>query len=63
MRFFESLPNKEIVTETTSFSDFSSNDISNELPSKTSCKYYSVNEYQCLKKKRILTSSIVISMV
>ena len=51
MSFLESLPNIEIVTETTSFSDFSSNDIGKELPSKTSCKYYSVNEYQRLNKK------------
>ena len=49
MSFLESLI--EIVTETTSFSDFSSNDIGKELPSKTSCKYYSVNEYQHLNKK------------
>ena len=27
------------------------NDINNELPSKTTCKYYSVNEFQNLNKK------------
>ena len=51
MRFLESLPNLEIATETNSFSEFSLNDISKELPSKTSCKYYSVDEYQRLNTK------------
>ena len=52
MRFLESLHlNLEIVTETNSFSEFPLNDISKELPSKTSCKYYSVNEYQRLNTK------------
>ena len=55
MRFLESLPNLEIATETNSFSEFSLNDISKELPSKTSCKYYSVNEYQRLNTKMNLT--------
>ena len=44
----ESLPNAEIVIESTKFSNSASNEISFELPSKTSCKYYSVNEYQQL---------------
>ena len=51
MRFLESLPNLEIVTETNSFSEFSLNDISKELPNNTSCKYYSVDEYQRLNTK------------
>ena len=35
-------------------SDFPSNDINNQLPSKTSCKYYSVSEYELLDKKQNL---------
>ena len=45
MRFLESLPNVDIINETLAFSDVSSNDINNALPIKTSCKYYSVNDY------------------
>ena len=48
LRFLKSLLNAEIVIESTKFSNSSSNEISLELPSKTSCKYYSVNEYQLL---------------
>ena len=51
MRLLESLPYVAIVNEAISFSECSSNDSSIELPSKTSCKYYSVNEYQMLNKK------------
>ena len=51
MRFLDSLPNLDIVTESLSFTDSSSNDSSVELPNKTSCKYYSVNDYQLLNKK------------
>ena len=42
MRFLESLLNVEIINETISFSDVSSNDINDVLPTKTSCKYYSL---------------------
>ena len=38
----------EIINETRRFSDLLECDINNELPSKTSCKYYSVNEFQNL---------------
>ena len=54
MRFLESLPNAEIINETSNFSIFSSNEISIELPSKTSSKYYSVNEYQLLNNSKSL---------
>ena len=50
MRFLESLPNVEIINETITFSN-SFNDISNELPNKTSCKYYSLNHFQGLGKQ------------
>ena len=36
--FLEALPNIDIIKETKAFSDFSSNNINNELPSKTTCK-------------------------
>ena len=54
MRLFKSLPNVAIVNEAISFSECSSNESSIELPSKTSCKYYSMKEYQLLNKKRNL---------
>ena len=54
MGSLESLPNVEIINETKSFSDFSSNDVNNELPSKTSCKYYSVKDFHILKKQKSL---------
>ena len=54
MRFLKSLPNAEIVIESTKFPNSSSNEISLELPSKTSCKYYYVNEYQRLNNLRNL---------
>ena len=54
MGFLESLPNVEIINETKSFSDFSSNDVNNELPSKTSCKYYSVKDFHILKIQKNL---------
>ena len=38
-------PYLEIVTETSKFSKLSSNEISNEVPINTSCKYYKINEY------------------
>ena len=63
MRLLESLPNVAIVNEAIYFSECSSNDSSIELPSETSCKYYSVNEYQMLNKKVISTSFIEILMV
>ena len=53
-KFLESLPNLDIVNESLSFTDDSSNDCSIELPNKTSCKYYSVNDYQLLNKKNKL---------
>ena len=54
MSFLEALPNIDIIKETKAFSDFSSNDINNELPSKTTCKYYSVNDFHILKKHKKL---------
>ena len=54
MRFLESLPNLDIVNESLSFTGDSSNDCSIELPNKTNCKYYSVNDYQHLNKKNNL---------
>ena len=54
MRFLVSLPNLDIVNESLSFTDDSSNDCSIELPNKTKCKYYSVNDYQLLNKKNKL---------
>ena len=48
-----SLRNVEIINETKSFSDFSSNDV-NVLPNKLSCKYYPVNDFHILKKQKNL---------
>ena len=54
MGFLASLPNVENISETKSFSDFSSNDVNNELPSKTSCRHYSVKDFHILKKQENL---------
>ena len=54
MRFLESIPNVEVINETRTFSAFPSNDINNVLPSTTSSKYYSVNEYHTIKKHKII---------
>ena len=54
MRFLESLPNLDIVNESFSFTGDSSNDCSIELPNKTNCKYYSVNDCKRLNKKNNL---------
>ena len=43
-----------IINEIIAFSDVSSNDINNVLPTKTSCKYYSVNDYHTLAKHKNL---------
>ena len=45
MRYLESLPNLEILTVISKFTQLSSNNISNELSNKTSCKYYTVDDY------------------
>ena len=59
MKFLEALSNLEIVNETRTFSDVSSNDINNGLPSKTSCKLMNMN---FLIKNKISTSSTAILM-
>ena len=46
MGFLESLPNVEVVSKTSKFSNLSMK----ELPYKTSCKYYPVNVYQDLDR-------------
>ena len=53
MRFLQSLPNVEVISETSKFSQLST-DINFELPSNTNCRYFSVNEYQQLKKNKNL---------
>ena len=51
MRFCESLPELEILTEVSKFSNQSDNEVDYNLPIRSSCKYYSVNEMQNLKSK------------
>ena len=63
MHFLESLPDINIVNETVKFSNLASNEINNELPCNSSCKYYSINEYQklnCSNNLNILHSNIKI---
>ena len=48
MRFLESLPNVEIVNETSQFSNVSSNEASVEIPSKSCSNYYSVEDFKIL---------------
>ena len=54
MRFLDSLPTVELINETITYSDFPPFDVNNELPTKTSCKYYSVNDYKSLNKQKNL---------
>ena len=49
MRFCQSLPNLEILTEVSKFSNQSNNEVDYNLPILSTCKYYSVNEIQNLK--------------
>ena len=44
MAFLESLPSANIVNETIKFST-STNEINDELPTSTNCKYYSVKDF------------------
>ena len=48
MSFLESLPNIEIVNETSQFSNVSSNEASMEIPSKSCSNYYSVEDFKIL---------------
>ena len=49
MKFCEFLPTFEIISETSKFSNFSSRDVDNELPSLLNSKYHSVYDFQKLK--------------
>ena len=49
MSFCESLPKLEVLTEVSKFSNQSDNEVDYNLPIRSSCKYYSVNEVQNLK--------------
>ena len=48
MNFLESLPMANIVSESMKY--MSSNEINLEIPTKSNCRYYSVEEYKHLKK-------------
>ena len=48
MNFLESLPKANIVSEP--MKCMSSNEINLEIPTKSNCRYYSVEEYKHLKK-------------
>jgi len=50
--FLNSLPNFEIVTETSEFSNLQSAEVDLNMAFQTDCKYYSVIEFQKLKNKR-----------
>ena len=49
MRFCESLPKIEVLTEVSKFDNQSDNEVDYNLPIHSSCKYYTVNEVQNLK--------------
>ena len=48
MSFLKSLPNVEIVNETSQFSNVSSNKTSMEIPSKSCSNYYSIEDFKIL---------------
>ena len=49
LRFCESLPTFEVVSEVSKFSILTCNEVNYNLPVRTTCKYYSINEFQNLK--------------
>ena len=49
MRFCESLPKLDVITEVSKFSTQSESEVDYNLPIRSSCKYYTVNEIQKLK--------------
>ena len=60
-RFLESLPNVEIVTEASQFSNASSNEASIEIPSKSCSNYHTVEDFKRLnipKKFNIFHTNI-----
>ena len=52
MSFLESLPNVEIVNETSKFSNMAYNEVNIELPIKSTGKYYLVKDFLHLNKSR-----------
>ena len=50
--FLKSLPNFEIVSEVSKFSNLQSVEVDLNMAFQTDCNYYSVKEYQKLKNKR-----------
>ena len=54
MRFCESLPKLQVMTEVNKFSIQLENELDYNLPVLSSCKYYSVNEVQNLKTQNNL---------
>ena len=51
MRFCESLPKLQIMTEVSKFSNQLDNEVDYNLPIRLNCKYFTVNEVQNLKNK------------
>ena len=49
LKFCESLPKFEVVSEVSKFANHSDNEPDYNLPVHTSCKYYTINEVQNLK--------------
>ena len=54
MSFLDSLPNLEIITEVSKFSNLQSADIDINMAFQTDCKYYSVNDTQKLNNNKSL---------
>ena len=46
IRYCESLPAFEVVNEVSKFSNQSNNEVDYNLPARSTCKYYTVNEFQ-----------------
>ena len=49
LRFCESLSRFEVVSEVSKFSNITCNEVDYNLPVRTTCKYYSANEFLNLK--------------
>ena len=52
MKFLNSLPNLDIITEVSKFSNLQSAEVDLNMAYQTECNYYSVSEYQKLDLKK-----------
>ena len=52
MKFLESLPELEVITEASKFSNLQAYDLDLNMANLNDCKYYTVNEFHKLKLQK-----------